>query len=212
MPKKEIDYKKAMIYKICCNDLKVKDIYIGSTTEFTKRKTGHKSRCNNENNKCYNFNVNSFIRDNGGWDNWSMILVERYPCNDNYELKSRERYYIETLNATLNSIIPNRTNKEYRIDNKEQILKNQKKYRKEHKENQKKYREKQKENQKKYKEEHKEKLKTYIKEYKKKNKHNITRREICECGTSIQLYNKIRHQKTEQHKALISNPFINFKL
>lgn len=197
MPKKEIDYKKAMIYKICCNDLKVKDIYIGSTTEFTKRKNSHKTRCNNENNKCYNLNVYSFIRDNGGWDNWSIVLVERYPCNDSYELKSRERYYIETLNATLNTNRPFVTKQEkeeeqknflkkWRIENQNKIIK--------------------------YRIDHKEDIKKYNKEYQKKNKHNIIRREICECGTSIQLYNKIRHVKSELHKALISNPFINFKL
>jgi hypothetical protein len=38
MPKTTIDYSKTVIYKIVCNDLDVKDIYIGSTTEFTKRK------------------------------------------------------------------------------------------------------------------------------------------------------------------------------
>ena len=44
-----VNYNKSMIYKICCNDLKIKEIYIGSTTNFTKRKQTHKSYCNNIN-------------------------------------------------------------------------------------------------------------------------------------------------------------------
>ena len=194
MPKKEIDYKKAMIYKICCNDLKVKDIYVGSTTEFTKRKNAHKSKCNKEIQKYLLYNC---IRNNGGWENWSMILIEKYPCNDNIELRARERYYFETLNANLNSQIPIITKQEkqkamikYRIDNREYHNKYNKEYRVDHKEY----------------------IKKYNKDYNKKNKHNKTRREICECGVSIQVYNKIRHLKSEKHKKLLNNPFINFKL
>ena len=34
MPRKEIDYSKTVIYKIVCNDLNVKDVYVGHTTDF----------------------------------------------------------------------------------------------------------------------------------------------------------------------------------
>jgi hypothetical protein len=194
MPKKAIDYKKAMIYKICCNDLDVKDIYVGSTTEFTKRKNSHKSRYFVEDRK---FKLYQCIRDNGGWDNWSMILIENYPCNNKIELTSRERYYIETLNATLNSIRPIVSKQEkqeetkvflekWRSNNKEKIAQ--------------------------YRIEHKEDAKKYNKEYHKKNKEMKTRRKICECGTFIQTRNKIRHLKSQLHKNLLSNPFVNFKL
>jgi hypothetical protein len=43
MPKTTIDYSKIVIYKIVCYDLNVKDIYIGSTTDFTQRKCSHKN-------------------------------------------------------------------------------------------------------------------------------------------------------------------------
>ena len=88
MPKKNIDYSKALIYKIVCNDLNIKDCYVGSTTDFTKRKGHHKRGCNNVNTKCYNYNVYQFIRANGGWDNWTMVLVENYPCENKLELES----------------------------------------------------------------------------------------------------------------------------
>jgi hypothetical protein len=62
-----------------------------------------------------------YIRDNGGWNNWSMIEIEKYKCKDKYEAEKRERYYIETLKAALNQTIPTRTKAEYRIDNEDKI-------------------------------------------------------------------------------------------
>eukprot|EP01038_Epipyxis_sp_PR26KG_P014805 gene14805-19891_t len=43
------------------------------------------------------------IIQNGGWDNWDMIELEKYPCLDANEAHGRERYYIEQLNANLNT-------------------------------------------------------------------------------------------------------------
>ena len=37
------------IYKIYCKDESIKDIYIGSTSNFKRRKRDHRSRCNNSN-------------------------------------------------------------------------------------------------------------------------------------------------------------------
>ena len=50
MPKVEIDYSKTIIYKLCCKDINITDIYVGHTTNFIKRKNEHKSDCNNPNN------------------------------------------------------------------------------------------------------------------------------------------------------------------
>ena len=97
MPRKEINYSNCIIYKIVCDDLNVKELYVGSTTDFTKRKSTCKKICNDENDKSYNNKLYKMIRENGGWDNWSLILIEKYPCNDNNEAKSRERYWLETL-------------------------------------------------------------------------------------------------------------------
>ena len=128
MPRKAIDYSKNVIYKIVCNDLNITESYVGHTTDFTKRKSGHKYNCNNENCKEYYFNVYQFIRNNGGWDNWCMIEIEKYACGDNNEACSRERYWLEMLKATLNKNIPSRTHKEYYEDNKEEIKIKQKDY------------------------------------------------------------------------------------
>ena len=44
MPKNNINYSNTIIYKIVCNDLNVKELYIGSTTDFYNRKSNHKKR------------------------------------------------------------------------------------------------------------------------------------------------------------------------
>ena len=123
-----MDYFKTIIYKICCKDTTINDIYIGHTINFIKRRTQHKLNCYNENNKAYNRKNYQFIRNNGGWDNWSMIQIEEYNCNNKREAEMRERYWIETLNATLNCNNPYgmytekiEYQKKYAQDNKEQI-------------------------------------------------------------------------------------------
>ena len=118
-------YNQGIIYKLCCNDTDVKDIYAGSTTNFKHRKYSHKSSCNNLNNKSYNYNVYKFIREHGNWDNWSMIQIEQYEAKDKRDLEQRERYYLELLKASLNQAVPTRTqkesSKEYYKNNKEKI-------------------------------------------------------------------------------------------
>jgi hypothetical protein len=135
MPKIAIDYSRTIIYKIVCNDVNIKDLYVGHTTNFVKRKYEHKSNSNNVNSKDYNIYVYQFIRNNGGWDNFSMIEVEKYVCNDRLEACKRERYWIETLNANLNKVIPSRIQKEYYETNKSKILKQRKIYRETNKSN-----------------------------------------------------------------------------
>jgi hypothetical protein len=134
MPRKEINYTNTVIYKIVCNDLTVTDLYVGHTTDFTKRKNTHKSNCNNVNDKHYNFKVYKIIRDNGGWTNWTMVEIEKYECNDGNEAKARERYYLELLNAQLNSTIPGRSQKQHYEQNKEAKLLKQKQHYEQNKE------------------------------------------------------------------------------
>ena len=48
MPKVDIDYSNTIIYKIHCKDSNVNEIYVGHTTNFTKRKNQHKTLINDE--------------------------------------------------------------------------------------------------------------------------------------------------------------------
>ena len=116
MPLKEIDFFKTIIYKIVCKDLNIKDVYVGSTTNFIQRKSSHRTCSKKSQVKIY-----VTIRNNGGWDNWEMIEIEKYPCLDSNEATKRERYYYELLNATLNSHNPNKPSKEWFIENKDKL-------------------------------------------------------------------------------------------
>jgi hypothetical protein len=193
MPRTPIEYSRTIIYKLVCKDLAIKELYVGATTNWFNRQGTHKSTCNNENHKGYNCKVYQFIRENGDWNNWVMIMVEKYPCKDKLESDAREHYWTELLEAKLNMNVVGRTKKEYEEANKEyfaekakefyqankeEILEKNKQWRDNHKEeileNNKKYREEHKEefvvrNQKYYeanKEEHSKKSKIYRKEHK----------------------------------------------
>ena len=60
------DYAKTVIYKLINYDYPDL-VYVGSTTNFTKRKQNHKVRCLNPNDKKYNYKVYASIRENDGW-------------------------------------------------------------------------------------------------------------------------------------------------
>jgi len=166
MPKLQADYSKNIIYKLCSLDQSITDIYIGQTTNFTKRKNSHKSKCNKSTTKDYNRYVYQFIREHGGWDNWSMIQIEEYPCINKREAESRETYWMKELKSTLNSIQSFMTEEE----KKERIQKYQ--ITDTFKENQEKYRatDKHKETLKKWVDENKEYIKQTAYLYRQNNK------------------------------------------
>ena len=126
MPRKPIDYSKGLIYRFIYNN---ETYYIGSTTNFTKRKGQHKSNCNIGTCDKYNYPVYKFIREHEGWDAWEMVLLEYYSCKDGNELRRRERHFIDEYKTILNKNIPTRTQKEHYIDNRDKIIADVKKYR-----------------------------------------------------------------------------------
>ena len=196
MPRLPIDYSNTTFYRIVCNDLNITDCYIGHTTNFIKRKQHHKKDCNNEKSKSYNLKVYQFIRENGGWFNWSMVMIDQISCENLNDACKLERKFLEEYKGTLNSYIPSRTDKEYYIDNIDKIKKYQKenyqlnkdiineKYKEYYNKNFDKIKEKKKEYQelnkdkikeqtKEWKEQNKDKIKEYQKEYKELNKDKI---------------------------------------
>ena len=106
MPKVEIDYSNTIIYKITCKDPSITDVYVGHTTNFVQRKHCHKQSCNNDKSSNHNCKLYKVIRDNGGWQNWIMEIVNFFNCNDHYEARKKEQEYFILLNAKLNSIEP----------------------------------------------------------------------------------------------------------
>jgi len=188
-----VNYNNSIIYKLCCKDVTITDIYVGSTTNFIQRKRAHKNSCFNENNKKYNFNVYRFIREHGGWCNWSMVQIENYNCENKRELETRERYWFEELKAKLNSKFPSRTRKEYRENNKKII-----------KEKKREYNENNKEIVQEYSKEYYEKNKGKAKEYYEINKQKLleTAKQKVNCDICNKRINKssiARHKRTQHN-------------
>ena len=136
MPKVPMDYSKCCIYKIEHLDNE-RLVYVGHTTCFNKRKAQHKISCYNEKGTKYNLKVYQMIRDNGGWENFIMIEVEKYPCNDKREAERRENEIMKELKAGMNTRNSFRTEEE----NKLYIEEYTKEYYEAHKEKSKEYRE-----------------------------------------------------------------------
>jgi len=97
-------YANGKIYKLCCKDPNITEIYIGSTLNQYRRKHEHKRDCNNPNRKAYNLYVYQFIRENGGFENWDIVILEEYPAENKNELVWKEREYIELLQPALNCV------------------------------------------------------------------------------------------------------------
>jgi DNA polymerase III delta prime subunit len=57
-------------------------------------------------------------------EDFSIILIEDFPCERREQLLSRERWWIDNSDC-VNKNLPTRTSKEYYQDNKEEIIRNQ---------------------------------------------------------------------------------------
>ena len=172
-----VNYANSVVYKIMSLDPKIDDIYVGSTCAFRKRKHGHKTNCCNETAKYYNRYVYQFIRENSGWDNWSMVVVKAYPdITSKLELLNKERKWMKKLKATLNKQIPGNLLKLGKTEYKKQCRKQYDKQYSKH------YREQ-----------------NSIKILEKANE-----KIECECGCMIGRSHIARHIKTKKHIELIN--------
>ena len=180
MPRLSIDYSKGLIYKLCCLDPNVKEIYVGSTTNFVERKKGHKGSHNNPNVKEYNYKVYQHIRAFGGWTNWEMVLIEYFPCDNELELGRRENYWKQELQSSLNSRTPPM------YETKQEYMKNVYETNKEVL---------------------KEKAKLYKQDNKEQITEKNNQKYTCECGGRYTLIHRARHFRTKVHqKHLAENP------
>jgi hypothetical protein len=91
---------KYVIYEIR-HKLIPTEFYIGSTNNFSSRKSKHKKNTTNKVSKLYWSKLYLFIRKNGGWDNVEMKPIFK---GEGINVKEKEQYYIDTLKPTLNSI------------------------------------------------------------------------------------------------------------
>ena len=117
------------VYSIQCKDKEVKEFYIGSTKTYCFRYRHHKSHCINKNTRKYTGPLYQFIRQNGGWDNWEMIVEVKTDDLTKEDREILEQVYKDLLQPHLNSknVIgidkekEKKTNQEYYEKNKEKI-------------------------------------------------------------------------------------------
>jgi hypothetical protein len=215
MPKREIDYSTRMIYFykfVKIDDPSFIDCYVGHTINIIDRKYNHRRICHNPNSKNYNSKIYKTIRDNGGWDNWKMLVIHQQICKNDIEARQIEQKFIEELGAKMNTLKAYRSEEEkkkYYENNKEKYKENNKEYYENNKEQrleyQKEYYENNKqkisEQKKTYYENNKEQHKKLLKNWYNKNKNKVLEKYYCECGGIFSIQKKLRHERTLKHQA-----------
>ena len=177
------DYSNCVIYKLFCKDANISDIYIGSTVNIRSRMSDHKGKCNNPNSNRYMIRVYQFIREHGGWDNWTMIALEEFRCNTKMEKEKMELKYVKELTPTLNIKIPANYQTGDIYDDKEY--------------------------QRLWRGANKDKIKDDMKHWRKANKERVSiqRRKKCECecGTIHSYHGRHEHKRTKKHQMYLLN-------
>jgi len=92
------------VYKIVCKDKSITEFYIGSTNNLYNREATHKSNCKYLN--CYSKGLYMFILNNGGWDNWKIVVLEETPNYNKHQRFTLEQSYKDKLNPQLNKCNP----------------------------------------------------------------------------------------------------------
>ena len=181
----DIRYENAVIYMIKHKTDDIKEFYIGSSKDFKERCGTHKRSCNNQNSKNYNLKVYKYMRENGGWNEWTIVKLYDYPCKNRNELELEEQRAVKEYKSTLNTQVPCRTPKEYYEDNKEKKIQQGKEYRKDNKE----------------------KIKQKDKERYEANKEEINKKRAikinCDiCNSLVRKSDIAKHKRTEKCKKL----------
>jgi hypothetical protein len=164
-----------IFYKISCIDKNIIYTYIGSTKNFRRRKCQHKSDCTNEASKKYNITIYKTIRENGGWENWTMSPIGKGIFENKFDALIEEQKYINDNNSTLNTNNARRTKEDNYNYHKQ------------------------------YNEIHKEQGKESNKKYRDTHKEKINEKTTCECGGCYTHKNKARHFMTKLHTDYLTN-------
>jgi hypothetical protein len=117
-------YQNGKIYKIVSDN--TDKIYIGSTCNpLYKRLWQHKTSYKTFQKTNKYMSSHEILK----FEDCKIILIEDFPCERKEQLIAKERYHIElNKNICVNKVIPTRTNKEYRQQNRDKILEKKKEY------------------------------------------------------------------------------------
>ena len=175
-------YEKGIIYLIEHNE-KPEFNYLGSTCNIIRRRACHKYMCNTPTSKLYNSKLYCMIRENGGWDAFTMKPIEEYPCDSKTALQIREEYWRKQYNASMNTYScysefkGNDYQNKYRIEHKELFNLYQSEYREANR------------------------AKIKLNRLANREKFNATQNESveCDCGIKLNRSGLTRHKTTKKH-------------
>lgn len=164
------------------------NFYIGSTVSEKDRRCTHKTACNNQNNKDYNYHVYKYIRENGGWNSWELEPIKKFENITIRELERHEQQTRDELKPNLNMRLSGlECSHLYQIDQKE--------YKKEYN--------------KQYFQEHQDEILEKNKQYRREHRNEILEKQkqkfTCECGGKYTYTHKALHLKTKKHQKWIAS-------
>ena len=208
------EIRNYVMYKIIPKNKNLNYCYVGHTTDFPSRKYQHKLACINETHTKMHFKLYQVIRENGGYNEWQIIEIEKFNNKTNLEARIREQELIIEHKANLNTLNAYITEDEraankkeitqkYREKNKELLKEQTKKYKEDHKEIIT-------EQMKKYREENKEKIKAKTKEYieNNKEKHDETQKAWREKNKEILKEKRKIYEAKKKEERLLAKPVI----
>ena len=99
---------KYYIYKIIGKNNN-EEFYIGSTNNFSARKSHHKKNVNNKVGKKYWCKLYQYIRANGNWENFEMVILEAGTCENKEYIKQKneEKLHILSQIPDIDKLIEN---------------------------------------------------------------------------------------------------------
>ena len=222
------DYSQSVIYFIRHKINNELPFYIGSAYDFEYRQGNHISKCYNITDRDHNLQVYKFIRQNGGWDEWQMIIHEKYPLHletneeNQLALEIREQYWIDfydNINNGLNTIRAHTNNEikkeQQRICKKKRKENMTEKEKKEYKEKQKEWNqtEKAKEGAQRREKERNEKIRNdteLLDKKRKQSRESAAKPWTCIiCNITINRGGRCRHLKTQSHLDKAANSVNN---
>jgi hypothetical protein len=142
------DFSNCYIYHILDKEKVVH--YVGSTSNLNSRKSAHKYRCNTEHDKNYQLDIYQYIRDNGGFDAFEIVpiqkienisnktellIAEQTEMNKFSNLKNKNGSYrgsrkeINKIYYEKNKDQINQQNRQWKTNNREKVKKYQRQYR-----------------------------------------------------------------------------------
>ena len=101
-PRASPNFQNGAIYKIYCKDETITDYFIGRTTNLKATIRNLKFKCNSPKSVEYNRKHCEFIRNNGGFNNWGVCILQEYPTDNAHSLVSELQRLLLILKPSLN--------------------------------------------------------------------------------------------------------------